>query len=589
MPRIFSSSQKQASTSSGAVGEFVPKAATTAEITAAANLAFAAGGGVVNICNMDVTLTGPLPLLNGVSYKGNMGPWTTVGEGFVPTGGTILRCSTPGAFNAFEFSALDLATWPNAGAGIDRTNWLSNVRIEDIAFVGFKNAIKIGAKYQTGAIFSKFLDLFAKDCYEYGFYFENFQWAEFDLLVGNTLNGIGGVWFGSSGGNFNPGNSILHNTFVNKNKLQDRGVVVNARASGSFNDFDIRKIQVNSGGGLAKATNASSAAGTSLTLTDASFAYAGGYLTVDSDFGGLIAYQVYCIRSLVGNVVTVSDSWGGAVKTLTAGSGTVRMCGHPLVEVIGTDAASVQPISIEHFDAENDTTAAIYMENAQVRLVAHIMPGGRTISNTHTVVARGACRASLNLTNAGAPSTIDASSSSTVYTMGSLSTVASNGNQTNRGVGLYLFGGASASTGIASGSGVLQMRSTYGPEGWISAAHGGVFWNTSFSYLHGTATNGQGPRDGGNKIAVTVNAGASGTHILPTVVTSVGNSYNLGEVYYLNNPTANPCTVSVTGGAQNIVGGGAAGANTKTLGAYSSAIVIAEQLSGVGYWAWFGA
>ena len=94
-------------------GNFYPTTMTTAAIIAAANEALAAGGGTVVLQPGHWAMTGPLPLLNGVIYRGaaplqivSAPGISDVGPTYVGAGGVWLEGD--GTFNIFEGTAEDL-------------------------------------------------------------------------------------------------------------------------------------------------------------------------------------------------------------------------------------------------------------------------------------------------------------------------------------------------------------------------------------------------------------------------------------------------------------------------------------------------
>lgn len=220
-----------------ASGQFSPQLLTTAGINAAVQAASAAGGGLVYLPAQTIQLTGPIIGMPGVTLMG-AGYWTTPVSGLtVLGGGTILQGN--GTFDAIDYNNVDSLT-PYATNSALHAALLNGFNVLNMAFNNFQYAIKIGALYQSGAEHSLFSGLYASNCTQWGFWFENFSSSEFyDIrAIGNFQ---GSAYMASSGGIYNYGNSTIRRPFGGGNTAQGcgRGVLIQARGGSQMNNINV--------------------------------------------------------------------------------------------------------------------------------------------------------------------------------------------------------------------------------------------------------------------------------------------------------------------------------------------------------------
>ncbi len=404
-----------------------PKSAAEADVRAcfAAANTLSGPSAVVDVRGMQITLTlaggGPIVPWHGLRVLGHWGRWFAPGvldgEDIVVTGGTEFICGEAlpaNKFNCFDYNGTDEPTEPTYPGG-NITGLLQAALvgfvIEGVTFTGFRNGIKIGAKWKAGAHQCHFRNIHARSCTEWGFYLENFQnCTGKDFMV--IANNLGQLYLGSANattnsGSMNYGNSRFENIFANMgggsgNGLR-RGVWLRGRTNGGeLNDIYISKIQVNSDYSRKNTDtvtlNPSSA---DIVVGNPSLYEVGSHLCFSTSVGGLKALANYIVRSKTGSTIQVAGGLrSGQFATFVASSGiaanttaTAITCGYPLLQVSGEDGCSVVAY-IDGLDLENGAQSAVYADNAHLSLSgAKYLVGPSTPRASSQNMATLVCRA----------------------------------------------------------------------------------------------------------------------------------------------------------------------------------------------------
>lgn len=603
--------------SAGGRAIFSPPSNDTAGILVAAYAAKTAGGGIVDLRGMDVTLTTSLPLYDGVIYQGNRGDYQFNGmvpeTNITPLGGTILRGD--GTFPAFRHNdAEDTNTYPVASVWTN--SGVANAGACDMFITGFSRGLSVGGLKAAGAWYCKFTGLHIFDCTDWGVWLENFQHCNIDVHVGRC--DVGQVWLGSSGDFdgpdfLNPGNTIVNRIFALKKRTWDsRGVVIQSRGPGGVvNDLCINKLQVN--GGIneylfdigASFTSGSS----SIAVDDVSKFRVGSYFTVKTTVAGFAQWGTYCVRSVsgasgAGTITCALDHFTEPLKAATATtSGTLTVQGYPLLEILGKGITQkVQPLTVNCLDLENDATAAVYMERAEVNLLGHLVNSGRKNGMASSYVARysnGYIRSHHHV-EGKAYFDLDSTQKSRLQISSILGHHDRQGEGFYRGSGISISSAPTSESGVGTGQTVIHGGGN-SPYSMGCSDRGFLRINDALGLkprvMTGTAANVES--NGKNcVIALNMSSGATFTltAIIPNTLTDDLPNGTVGRVYYLSNPTANPITVASGDASQPIIGAGASN-TSRTLPANSTVMVIAQQRVAPSasaaasdcYWAWFGA
>lgn len=307
---------------------FYPATLDTAGITAAA-VAAAAIGGIVQLPGQTITLTGPLPLLAGVTYIGcgyNLSP----AGGPVLTSGTILQGD--GTFPCFSGNAADLGA-PYGSSSALLGSWICCVEIAFIGIQNFSYGVKLGALYQGGTQYGYFHDLYIANCGQWGMWIENTAQSNFERI---SISFCGGAFafIGSGQGLWNFGNSHFSKLVCSGNRnTSGRGIWIASRAGSALNNCNL--FDIAAGGAITSNTQAATMVApiaTVITNAQANIAatntYAAGdpvgfSVTVGTAGGQVLVGSIYYVSAtgLSGAGFQVSATVGGAVITFNA-SGT---------------------------------------------------------------------------------------------------------------------------------------------------------------------------------------------------------------------------------------------------------------------------
>ena len=577
---------------------FSPPTSDTSGILVAAYAARMAGGGIVQLPNATIPLSASLPLYSGVKYRGAAKVITYPGipDGrMFPASGTVLTGN--GTFPAFALNETDLGS-PLANGAAFSAAGVTDCGISDVVLDGFTFGVKAGALYNPSCWWSYFERIVVLNSTQWGVWFENFQHCVFNDIITVDAS-VGQQHYGSSGGSsggllLNPGNSDMRGiyaTISSSKGLQTRGIRFNARGAwvNSLNDINCTSIQCNrtvtgQTTPLSQTANLP-ASGTDITVSDGSKFVLDLPVVFSSSGSGVYQYQVYFVQYISGNTIRVANTMGGSAISLNAArSTTISSYGFPAIEITGTGAGTMQPCQFGGIDAENMSTALIYMQNAQgITLDANYVMDGRSADCDNTFVARNStgvirCHGSKN-----GKATTDFTNDCSVMYFGDKAVNSTFGNSIAIGPGVWRSTESAATNGVALGSMVISMRKTYGPEMWISNGHAGLHLNSSLSVAQKVLANGNTVNGTGNAVSFVLNAGAGGAVTLPAITAATPDVSNVGLTVMLTNPTANACTVN-TSSSQNIIGLGASGTSI-SIAANSCAILQACNNGGTYYWA----
>lgn len=342
---------------------------TEAGIRAAAAIASAAGGGIVQLQPKTYTITATLPLLTGVTYRGS--GYLMSGYG-VLSGGTIIQGD--GTFPIFSAAATDFGALPGSLAGT-RTELVLRCGVKDMALKNGTYGIKCGALYKAGVYWGDFDNLYISGMTQWGVWFENFIECRFSRFKTETTNGVGHMWFGDSTGTWwNHGNSTVQQLLCEVGGAYTRNIVFMARgASSAMNDLTVTDIQSNGHGGrFTDSTAAFSNSVPDITVADASKWPVDFPVCVEANVYGFVAYTTYFVVSsnTSTNKIQLSSFMGGAAIT-PSGSGTATLVGYgwPGLEIVGYGDSSNNTIQSSQFfgvDMESWSVAMRVLQNASV-------------------------------------------------------------------------------------------------------------------------------------------------------------------------------------------------------------------------------
>ena len=373
---------KSESTTSGAV--FVPALPTTEAIIAAAQAARAAGGGIVDLSGIDVTLTQSLPLLDSVVYVGGGCISYSILTSSVVYGSTILRGN--GIFPAFSHNIVDRASAYNVSSNDTLSNQAFHASecdgagVQQMALIGFSDGIRAGALYEGGLTHMQISNLVIANSTRWGLWLENCQQGYVrDVTVFDTTDTCTGFGaFVASAGNvpsggemWNHGNYVVENIFGQTGgNLETAGWVFRTRGAGShnLNDVHVHGIQANIiGNRTYTGTGAATFSGGVLTVTDISKFRAESqiYFTTapagGSNIKANVSYVVASATPTTGGAgtLTLTDKPGGSVISLAGLTGTLTVVnkGMPGLYICGAVTYS----SWTGVDMECHSTNSAYM------------------------------------------------------------------------------------------------------------------------------------------------------------------------------------------------------------------------------------
>lgn len=566
----------------GGASSFIPSVLTTAGISAAALAASTAGGGVVVLPAQTITLTGSLPLYSNVIYSG--AGYALVSASAAPTSGTIL--SGDGTFPAFYFVGIAggsaaQATLGDLGSAASQPTWAaafaSGVGVRNMAFNNFSYAIKAGAFYNPSFRYSKFENLFAYSCTQFGFWFENFQEVQFTGLTTNVC--ANGQYYGASGTtNLNCGNSWVSQIF-NEGSGQGagqlgsgRGLWFNARgASTSLNYMVVRDAQSNGTGQTSSQVSVPTNGSALLPVTDLTkFAidmpvtFAGSA----NGFGTTIYFVVAVSGASGAGTISVALTLGGtAINSTGTSSNNVITYGYSAFEVSAYSGNNGITFSMfRNLDVESGGTAPIVIQNV---FSSYFDFGLISAGPGPVMIAwRNSQRNFITNTTFGGLK-IDRDSTALDNLVFGQQLIDQFGNLGNQpGI---------AGTGTSTNKGLTLSGGQANPDLAYTAAAAQLVW--SMAQLYPTAQFAASGNAGRAASVITFTGSTGQTISLPNVTANT-----LGNPFWIDNPTVNSVTVTTVGGTQNFIGLGTSGTSL-TIAANSCCHVISRSNGGTFFYA----
>ena len=394
---------------------------TTAQIIAKAQAAKAAGGGTVLFPAGRWTLTDPLPYLEGVLYKGVkpvLKSTNVTNTQYMPDsqnmfiGGTVLADPT----NSFPAIAANNVDPGSIAIDIGNTQ-IANGGIIGIGTDGFSHGIQIGATNIMGPVWGEIDEFYAINYSQWGVDIANMQHMKIGVV--RTFERDAGTP-GGGGQRYEarlpyltliPGNSnaleLFHRT--TNQSHHSRGIVLGgdpAVATSQFGGVDVAKLQVNSYNKVLTSQTASFTSGsTSVTVTDGTKFRAGMAVNFTAAGNGITANNIYIVRSVAGNVLTLAVSKLAALFSATAtGTLTIQTYGFPLAEFTNFGSSSIHDL-----DLEGTASVALYVEGTkQVNFDIRTIPTTTLVE----VVARSSTQCRYVVSPLGTKTDFDGSSTS---------------------------------------------------------------------------------------------------------------------------------------------------------------------------------
>jgi hypothetical protein len=551
---------------------FVPSMPTTEGIIAAAQAARDAGGGYVDLSDMELTLTQTLPFYDNVIYRGNGGSFNMFGSTLIS--GTILRGD--GTFPAFSGNDTDRGASQTYAAFV--AEFIKNAGVQGVGLDNFSYGIKVGGKFTAGISEPRISGVHITNCTQWGVWLENLHnGAVSDIRA--DLNANVAAFVASGGTALNTGNYTVERVKGNPNTHRGKGVMFRVRGTGStMNDVHSRYCSAaGKQGNLGqRAQTVTITSGTAaISVPDLSHYSVDMGVVFSANVGNNIkggasesatrwTYFIKSVSAATGaGTVTIADRVQGATITPDGSSAVVQMitAGATLFEVSTEDSGTSHThCSHKSTDIEQQGTAAVVLQDCiNVLYESGIMPG--TPESIHQIVGRG----------------LD--SRTQVICFQRCSSFDFDGQKHG------FLGVSPASRRDSLGIGVHFDWS----QNWGALSLYGnpdIWGNSAFVYRHkfafaGTVT----PRVQGQTI--TVNDGtnvvyegtAGGTVNMPSI-----NDNNRGVDIMLSNPTAGNAVFAGQAG-QNFVGNGTSAA-TITVPANTNVLVRGLKTGGTFYWAY---
>lgn len=358
----------------GRAGEavYVPHTQDTSGILVAAYAAKMAGGGVVKLPGVAITLSASLPLYSGVTYRGVMPavtyPINPPDSQFTYSGGT--RLIGNGTFAAFSANDTDRGS-PNAIFGSDA---ISNAYVENMVISGFTRGISAGAVNAMGLMHGGLQNLFIEDCTEWGVFAANFMHCDIQRIW--TQNCRNGQYYGAlvDASVLMPGNSKMHTLFdivpspgtICPDPRLHRGLVFEAGGvAAKLNEIDAQRLQCNAFSKSQLSVTATLNATTSIVVPDGTKFAVGMPVVFTTTANGFTANLQYFVLSVVSNTLTLGSSrTGSAITASGSGSMTLTTRGFPNLELASRNTGAGVSNGLFTIDAEGTAGSAVYLENA---------------------------------------------------------------------------------------------------------------------------------------------------------------------------------------------------------------------------------
>jgi hypothetical protein len=550
---------------------FVPSAMTGAAIAAAGAQAYAAGGGIVKLMAGVYSVSAPIPLYSGVIYEGTGAGFNQV-HGSTPHG-TILYGNT--GIDCFYYNSTDAGSAPTVYTTFMNA-MLQGGGVRGMTIQNFNHAIKVGGLWNAGCQFSEFKDLYSKNC-NWGFWFENFIECNFEgLMCLDSAQGNG--WFMGSGGSaLNNGNSTFRKLFAENGSGLTRNWVFGARGVGTttaINDLTVLSIQTN--GARVSISQAATMSNTSanISITDSTKFVVDMPVSVSSSANGFVAGQIYFITSIVGNVITLSDTMGGNSISATGSTATnIITYGFPQIEIVGYGSNIVQPCDFIDCDLEGGGAARLIMQNCRDVRAKIMYLEGANITGAQLVL-RGSSNCEVSSCangNSGLTTDFDGSSYNSRVFGPRYETTSK--QAPNSGLGYTNFTGTDAR--VSTNTGCLYLSRSYGPDFTVNK-NGNFIDMASMGIGFRSVTFASGGTIYSSRTSLQVYSGAGGGNAtLPTIVAN-GD----GLMMIISNPSSGTLTIN-TSSSQTINGSG----TSYVMPANSTHIFAACNNGGTLYWA----
>lgn len=565
----------------GPVGSEWHPAATDASVRAAASAASTAGGGRVMLPAGTITLTSPLPILDGVWYVGiepqlrqrNLANGLWLADG-VPDfiGGTVLVGN--GTFAAFAANTVDQETVPTLVGDTEINNaGIMNVAIDNVTY-----GIHVGAKNTMGLVWGKIDKVYVRNATQWGVRFVNCPHVDFGEI--RTWLCQNGQYFGSGFVNsvFQPGNFTIRELYNltpadGRDNRLCRGIVFDAGGPtpSSLAEMHTRRIQCNGYGRTLLSVSAGfTNASTSVTVPDGTKFAVGMTVRFTATNYGITANYIYVVQSVASNTLTLGTSRTTAAITATGtGSLTLETYGFPNIELIASSGSGsrIAGSTFGLIDTEGDTTVGLYCENVSTSYIfLHDIP----VNALTSVVFRNTTYTEIHSVNS-ASTDFDANSASNSWFYGTRGTI-----RQRPGLGMW--------NDTTLGSQVLQLWSgAPGQKAGDLSPRSGFFLYPLYGMgervlpNNGTALGGN---DGGD---IVFNGSGTSTYTLPTIVGDTAPaSSHIGLWYEFYNVGSATITIN-TDGTQ--VFNKVVGKTSTTVVAGSSLKVIAvKDVNGNLFW-----
>ena len=347
---------------SNALPVICPTALTSDAIQIAIDTAAAMGGGRVLLAAKQYQCTSSITLASGVEVVGFQGGPVQVQAPEIA--GTELIGD--GTFIGMRFRDTDLSVTPTQ---MELHTWEAHrIAIKNITFKNFSYAVRIGGINNPGAAHSRFENLYAQDCTEWGFWFDNIGYSFFENIVARTCTN--GQWYGASVGTiYNYGNNNYTRIFVERcGTYKTRNIVFGARNGSKYNNLTIHDLQSNAAGTTLKTAAATMSNGVAeITVPDGTVFAVDLPVSVSTTANGFNVDQIYFVSSVVGNTITLRDLCGDGSSRVPTGNSAINILtyGFPALEVIGVGSgAQIQPSTILSLDLEGNATTVILFQSA---------------------------------------------------------------------------------------------------------------------------------------------------------------------------------------------------------------------------------
>lgn len=272
---------------------------------------------------------------------------------------------------------------------------LSGLRLKNIAFDNFTRALHFGDRYNTGIFEAVIEDLIATNCTQWGFYLENFSLSHFqNLKVAKMASGATGcMMFRASTTAYNHGNCSVVNLYAQADQANVRGICIHAVDGAKLNDFNVYRVQCNTGSsGKASQAATMSNGSANITVTNGAALTVDMPVSVSATANGFNQWQTYFVVSQSGNVIQLSNLMRGTAISATGSTAVnIDTWGWPSIEIVAHDdnaTALIQQCVISGIDAEGYATAQIVSQNAQAHLDINYTPYTQGTDNASSVVFR---------------------------------------------------------------------------------------------------------------------------------------------------------------------------------------------------------